>query len=100
MTMDPGGRPFEPIRDDEALDGNAAGGALAAALGVDVTASEGTCSHCGTTSVVATLRVYPSGPGLVVRCPACSAVVVVLVDRPEGLRVDVRGITGLGGITP
>jgi hypothetical protein len=100
MTTDPGRPPFVPIRDDEALDGNAAGGALAAVLGVDLTASEGTCSHCGTTSVVATLRVYPSGPGIVLRCPACSSVVAVVIQRPDGARVDVRGLTGLGGITP
>ena len=100
MTMEPDTPAFQPIRDDEALDGNAAGGVLAVVLGRDLTASEGTCVHCGTTSVVAALRAYPSGPGLVLRCPACSSVVLVIVERPDGPRVDSRGLTGFNQIAP
>jgi hypothetical protein len=77
---------------DSSLDGNAAAGALLAVLGVELTAAAGTCDHCGTESVVATLRAYVGGPGIVLRCPACAGVVIRLVERPDGAALDVSGL--------
>lgn len=62
------------------LDGNAIAGRLSDSFGSDMTGASGRCLHCGTTSVVAELRVYLRAPGAVARCPACGKVVMVLVD--------------------
>jgi Family of unknown function (DUF6510) len=81
--------------DQLVLDGNAAGGPLAAAYGADVTARQGRCIHCGTVSVVANLRAYVEGPGTVLRCPACGRFVIRIVETPAGLRIDDDGLEGL-----
>jgi hypothetical protein len=92
MTADREKR-FEPITDDEALDGNAAGGVLAAAFGADLTDAAGRCANCGTMSHVASLRLYLGGPGRVLRCPACSEVVIRILERADRVVVDLAGIT-------
>jgi hypothetical protein len=79
------------------LDGSAIGGLLAAAFGREVTDAEERCAHCGTVSVIATMRVYRGGPGVVVRCPACTDVVLRIVETPAGLRIDTAGATHLRG---
>jgi hypothetical protein len=78
------------------VDGNAAAGVLEAAFGEDVSAHRGTCAHCGTVSVVGTLRAWVRGPGVVLRCPACSGVVIRIAQTPSGLRVDRAGVRDLG----
>jgi hypothetical protein len=60
-------------------------------FGEDVTANPGQCASCHTVSVVATLRAYVRGPGIVLRCPACTDVMIRIVQTPRGLRVDARG---------
>ena len=79
------------------LDGSAVAGLLAVAFGRDVTGSEERCAHCGTVSVIATMRVYSRGPGVVVRCPACTDVILRIVETPHGLRIDASGATILRG---
>lgn len=81
---------------DLTVDGSAVGGLLAAAFGADVTGDAERCAHCGTVSVVGTLRVYARGPGIVLRCPACADIVIRIVETPTGLRIDVSGATHLG----
>lgn len=87
------------MRDDPAVDltvdGNAIAGLLETVFGREVTATEERCAHCGTVSVVGTLRVYMRGPGVVVRCPACAEVVLRIVETPAGRRVDLAGATHL-----
>ena len=87
------------MRDDPALelsvDGSAIGGLLAAAFGREITAEREQCAHCGTVSVIATMRVYSRGPGVVIRCPACADVVLRIVETPTRLRIDVSGATHL-----
>jgi len=89
----------EAMRDDPAvgltLDGSAVGGLLAAVFGREITSEAERCAHCGTTSIVATLRVYARGPGTVLRCPACTDVVLRIVETPGGYRVDASGATHL-----
>lgn len=84
------------MRDDPAVDltvdANAIGGLLAGLFGADVTASHGQCASCDTVSLVATMRVYMRGPGVVVRCPACAEVVLRFVETPHGRMVDLRGV--------
>jgi hypothetical protein len=87
------------MRDDPAVgltvDANGLAGLLEQVFGRDVTAMEERCAHCGTVSVVGTLRVYMRGPGIVVRCPACAEVVLRIVQTPAGMRLDLSGATHL-----
>jgi len=79
------------------VDGSAIGGLLAEAFGREVTDAEERCAHCGTVSVIATMRVYSRGPGVIVRCPACTDVVLRIVQTPRGLLIDTSGATLLRG---
>ena len=87
------------MRDDPAVDltvdANAIAGLLMTVFEREVTMLEERCVHCGTVSVVGTLRVYMRGPGVVVRCPACAQVVLRIVETPTGVRVDLSGATHL-----
>lgn len=89
------------MHEDSALglsvDGNAVGGLLQEAFGRDVTGAEERCVHCGTVSRIAAMRVYSRGPGVVIRCPACTDVILRIVATPRGLRIDVSGATILRG---
>ena len=87
------------MRDDPAVDltvdANAIAGLLMTVFEREVTTLEERCVHCGTASIVGTLRVYLRGPGVVVRCPACAEVVLRIVTTPSGVRVDLSGATHL-----
>jgi len=84
------------VRDDPAtdlvLDGSSIGGVLATLFGADVTGMPGQCASCHTVSLMGTMRVYMRGPGIVVRCPACTQIVLRLAETPGGSMVDLRGI--------
>jgi Family of unknown function (DUF6510) len=47
----------------DALDGNAIGGLLNDVFGAEMTATRGTCVHCGATMHMAELIVYMPAPG-------------------------------------
>jgi hypothetical protein len=79
----------------DALDGNAIGGLLLEVFGADMTSAVGRCGNCGTVSVVAELAVYLRAPGTVVRCPACDAVLMVLVSVHGMTCVDLAGLADL-----
>ncbi len=87
------------MREDPAqehvLDGNAIGRLLANLFGADVTADPGQCAHCHTVHLVGAFRVYAQGPGIVVRCPSCTQVVMRVVETPAGTMVDLRGVAAL-----
>lgn len=87
------------MRDDPAfeltVDANAVAGLMSVAFGREVTAMDEQCAHCGTVSVMGTMRVYMRGPGVVIRCPACTDVVIRIVETPTGLRIDASGATHL-----
>ena len=69
----------------DALDGNAIAGELFVAFGHEMTTVVGTCTSCGTSSAIAELPVYVSGPGTVARCPDCANVAIVLVRGTASL---------------
>jgi hypothetical protein len=76
-------------------DGNMMAGPLREIFAVDVTTAIDRCASCGLTGPVAALRVYHHAPGLVARCPRCSAVVLRLVRTPNSAWLDLRGATFL-----
>ncbi len=88
-----------PIMDDPAidliLDANAVAGLLATIFVGDVTACHGECAHCHTVSMVGTLCAWTRCPGVVLRCPACSQVVLRVVEAPSGTLVDMHGLRRL-----
>ena len=67
----------------EVYDGNTLAGPLSEVFAVELTTAAGRCRSCGTTSVMATFRVYGPGPGFVGRCPHCEDVLLRLVRTPE-----------------
>jgi hypothetical protein len=80
---------------EQVLDGNAVAGRLMAALGVDLTGVPGSCATCGVVSMVGELRAYVRAPGAVLRCPACSSVVLRIVETPTRTYIDLSGAAHL-----
>ena len=73
------------------VDGNAAAGAFADVLGLDVTTATLTCAGCGRAVVFAESHVYYRGPGIVVRCPGCDHILARLSQTPTDVWLDLRG---------
>ena len=85
----------EPTTDDRTLDANAVAGMLEALFGADMTAADSRCAACGREGEVGTLLAYTLGPGVVLRCPACSAVMLRMVETPRGTLVEAKGLAYL-----
>ncbi len=81
---------------DALLDGNAIGGLLIEVFGTEMTTAVGTCGSCGAVSQVAELAVYRPGPGTVVRCRGCDAVLMTFVTIRGITCVDLQGLASLG----
>jgi hypothetical protein len=79
------------------LDGNALAGVLEELFTVDLTAAHGRCAHCGRVAEMGAQHLYryPRAPGAVLRCSACEGVLLVLVQRPDGYRVTLQGLSWL-----
>jgi len=77
------------------LDGNVLAGPLSELFSVDMTVAVGRCIGCGDESALAGAMVYESGPDIVVRCHHCDDVLMTLVQGPDDLRVEFRGISML-----
>ena len=77
------------------IDGNALAGPLGEIFAVDLTVATSRCASCGQTDPVAALHVYAHAPGMVARCPGCSAVVMRFVRTPAGASLDLRGCVTL-----
>ena len=75
------------------LDGNAAAGELSKIFAMDVTAAEGQCAYCGATRRFAEAHLYMRCPGIVARCAVCENVLLRLVNAPQRVFLDVRGMT-------
>ena len=74
------------------LDGNAVAGELRAMFSVEVTTGDGECASCGQTHAMGALLAFTQGPGIVLRCPSCEAVMLKLVRTPRGVYLDAHGI--------
>ena len=77
---------------DLRLDGNAAAGMLAEVFTVEATTAVAVCDACGATGAVGTTHVYDRGPGVVVRCPGCAAVLMRFVHTRDEVVADLRGV--------
>lgn len=73
------------------LDGNAAAGLWQELFAEDMTASPTECANCGREGEVGTLLAFTQSPGLVLRCPACEAVMIRVVQTPDAIYFDARG---------
>ena len=74
------------------LDGNAVAGLLGDVFAIEMTAALVTCAHCGATGAVAAEHAYVHGPGVVLRCPGCTAVVMRFAQIRGRLVADLHGI--------
>jgi ribosomal protein S27E len=77
------------------LDGNAIGGLLLEIFSTEMTAAIGTCATCGTAGPVAETIVYLDAPGTVVRCPSCTAVLMIIMRRGGMNCVGMPGLAAL-----
>jgi hypothetical protein len=73
------------------LDGNAVAGVLQDIFGVEMTANPAACANCGNVSELGGLMAYTQAPGAVLRCPACEAVILTIVQAPDAIYLDARG---------
>jgi hypothetical protein len=79
----------------DALDGNAIGGLMLDIFGTEMTTATCTCGHCGAAGLMAETVVYLRGPGAVVRCRTCTAVLMVVVRHQDMRCVDLQGVAEL-----
>jgi hypothetical protein len=77
------------------LDGNAIGGLLQEVFGTDMTDAEAICAACGAAGPVAATVVYLGGPGTVVRCRNCLAILMVISQVRGVSCVDLSGLATL-----
>ena len=77
---------------DARLDGNAAAGVLSEAFAMEMTTAMGTCASCGARGAVGATLVYEAGPGTVVRCPSCEAVLMRFARIRGRLMMEMSGV--------
>jgi hypothetical protein len=75
------------------LDGNAVAGQLEQIFGRDMTTVVARCAHCAREAALGAFMAFTQGPGTVLRCPACLAAVVRIVQTNADVYLDVRGAT-------
>lgn len=73
------------------IDGNAAAGMFAEALGIDITTATLTCATCGNDAPFAESHLYDHAPGMIARCNTCESVLARLVRTPTAAWLDLRG---------
>jgi hypothetical protein len=77
------------------LDANAAAGILQRLFGTDVTASPVQCDGCRREGMLGEARAYMHAPGVVLRCKRCDSVMLRVVETPDALYLEARGLTYL-----
>ena len=73
------------------LDGNAAAGVLYDVFSAEMTAAPTECAACGREGEMGTLLAFTQAPGVVLRCPACDAVMVRIAQTNGYIYLDARG---------
>lgn len=77
--------------DEQALDGNAAGGVLGQIFAFEMTTAHITCAGCGSSWPVGGTAVYASAMGTIIRCPGCGAALIRVAYGPQRYSVDFGG---------
>ena len=80
---------------EAAYDGNLLAGPLSDVFGVEITTAVGRCRGCGSSSQVATFRVYGPDPGFVGRCPSCESVLMLAAHEVAAANAQPDGWTRL-----
>ena len=75
---------------DVHTDGNGVAGMLSEVLAVEVTTMQRRCQSCGAENALGAHRAY-EGAGVVLRCPACADVAVLIGVREDRLVIEWRG---------
>ena len=73
------------------LDGNAVAGRLEHIFGRDMTTAVAKCAGCGSDAEMGALMAFTHGPGVVLRCPGCRAVIARFVETTTAIYLDARG---------
>jgi hypothetical protein len=73
-----------------ALDGNALAGELEEVFDADVTTARRVCQSCGSSRSIGSHRAY-RGAGIVLRCPVCRDLAVVIAPMDDRSRVWLAG---------
>ena len=81
----------ETMIDERTLDANAVAGMLEVLFGTDMTTAHSRCGTCGREGEVGTLMAFMNAPGVVLRCPVCSTVMMRMVETPRGMLVEAKG---------
>ena len=81
--------------DEQHIDGNGIAGLLREIAGAEMTAVLRTCQSCGDRRPVGEHRAYRTA-GVVLRCPSCEDVAVVVGVQEARLLVEWRGIYQVG----
>jgi creatinine amidohydrolase/Fe(II)-dependent formamide hydrolase-like protein len=80
---------------DLKVDGNAVAGLLSEVFAFEVTGATGTCANCGNVAAVGAVYAYVEAPGVVLRCPVCSFVLMRVVRSDDRLWLEMRGVRSL-----
>lgn len=78
-----------------ALDGNVVAGLLAEVFVGEMTSAKATCAGCGLTGSLAEADAYVGGPGMVLRCRACQAILGRIVRSRDSVWLDLSGVTAI-----
>ena len=74
------------------LDGNAVAGLLSEVFSVEATAALARCGSCGAEGALGEVQVYAHAPGVVLRCPACTGVLMRFARIRGRLVADLHGV--------
>lgn len=77
------------------VDGNAIGGLLGEVFAHEMTVAVSTCDSCGKVDALGAVDVYMNAPGVVVRCPGCTAVLMRIVKAEGRYWLDLKGVRSL-----
>ena len=77
---------------DTHVDGNALGGLFFDLFGREMTDRLGCCGDCGAVNALGAVHVYIDAPGVVIRCPACGNVLLVVITTNTSTRVSFGSI--------
>ena len=73
------------------VDGNAVAGQLQQIFDRDMTTAVTKCGACAREAEMGALMAFIRGPGVVLRCPACEAVIARIVETAAAIYLDARG---------